>query len=126
MALIPKCSDKAALTSLLDAVSKDPAVEVIKPLLRPTVDAQKRKLGIGPKIPDRPAGPDVFPNYGRAKGQPIIGATLQDLEYYAAGAKRSIADPEKQRFVDKEKQLLAVIEWEMQYGESAQASQKAA
>src|SRR3712207_5691778 len=27
----------------------------------------------------------TFPNYGRSKGMPVVGATMQDLEYYANG-----------------------------------------
>ncbi len=55
----------------------------------------------------------VFPNYGRSKGMPIAGATLQDLEFYANGSKRSLADPGKARFHDKERVLLAAIEGEI-------------
>ncbi len=47
-------------------------------------------------------GSGTFPNYGRSKGQPIAGATEQDLDYYAAGARRSLGDPAKSRFHDKE------------------------
>ena len=56
---------------------------------------------------------EVFPNYGRSKGGPIVGATMQDLEYYANGARRSLADPSKSRWHDKERQLLAAIEAEI-------------
>jgi hypothetical protein len=55
----------------------------------------------------------VFPNYGRSKGGPIRGATLQDLEYYANGARRSLGDPSKARWHDKERALLAAIEAEI-------------
>jgi hypothetical protein len=55
----------------------------------------------------------VFPNYGRSKGGPIQGASMQDLEYYANGARRSLADPSKSRWHDREKQLLASIEAEI-------------
>jgi hypothetical protein len=55
----------------------------------------------------------VFPNYGRSKGAPIHGASMQDLEYYANGARRSLADPSKSRWHDKERQLLSAIEAEM-------------
>lgn len=54
-----------------------------------------------------------FPNYGRSKGGPIVGATMQDLEYYANGARRSLADPSKSRWHDKERALLAAIEAEI-------------
>jgi hypothetical protein len=55
----------------------------------------------------------VFPNYGRSKGAPIAGASLQDLEFYANGARRSLGDPSKSRWHDKEKQLLEAIEAEI-------------
>ncbi len=60
-----------------------------------------------------PGGGMVFPPYGRSKGQPIAGATMQDLEYYAAGCKRTLGDPAKSRWHDKERVLLAAIEAEM-------------
>jgi hypothetical protein len=55
----------------------------------------------------------VFPPYGRSKGASVAGATLQDLEYYASGCKRTLNDPAKARWHDKERQLLAAIEAEM-------------
>lgn len=55
----------------------------------------------------------VFPNYGRSKGQPVAGASLQDLEFYANGCRRTLADPGKARWHDKERALLASIEAEI-------------
>lgn len=55
----------------------------------------------------------VFPPYGRSKGSPIYGASAGDLEYYAEGARRSLADPAKSRWHDKERALLAAIESEI-------------
>ena len=60
-----------------------------------------------------PAGGMLLPNYGRSKGQPVFGASLQDLEFYANGARRSLGDASKARWHDKEKQLLAAIEAEV-------------
>jgi len=60
-----------------------------------------------------PGGGMVFPPYGRSKGQPIAGATTQDLEYYAAGCRRTLADSAKARWHDKERVLLAAIEAEL-------------
>jgi len=59
------------------------------------------------------AGGVVFPPYGRAKGQPVVGASTQDLEFYAGGCRRSLGDPAKSRWHDKERALLAVIEAEL-------------
>lgn len=55
-----------------------------------------------------------LPNYGRSKNAPIFGASEQDLEYYANGARRSLADPSKARWHDKERALLAAIEAELE------------
>lgn len=63
--------------------------------------------------PSSGGGDQVFPNYGRSKGMPITGASMQDLEFYANGSRRSLADPGKARFHDKERVLLAAIEAEI-------------
>ncbi len=57
--------------------------------------------------------PSVFPPYGRSKGAPIHGASIQDLEFYANGARRTLGDPSKARFHEKERILLGVIEAEL-------------
>ena len=66
--------------------------------------------------PPPPSGGDsglVFPPYGRSKGQPVAGASIQDLEYYASGCRRTLNDPAKSRWHDKERALLAAIEAEI-------------
>lgn len=77
--------------------------------------APRRSTGGGAPAGGGGGGGDggTFPNYGRSKGGPIRGATMQDLEYYANGARRSLADPSKSRWHDKERQLLASIEAEI-------------
>jgi len=62
-----------------------------------------------------PTGPEPtnFPPYGRSKGLPIRGATMNDLEFYANGSRRSLADPAKERFHAKERAMLAAIEAEV-------------
>ena len=55
----------------------------------------------------------VFPPYGRSKGAPIAGASVQDLEFYANGCRRTLSDPAKSRWHEKERGLLAAIEAEM-------------
>ncbi|HET8934031.1 MAG TPA: hypothetical protein VFN67_11350 [Polyangiales bacterium] len=55
----------------------------------------------------------VFPPYGRSKGAPIAGASLKDLEFYRSGCLRTLDDPAKSRWHDKERTLLAAIEAEM-------------
>ena len=63
--------------------------------------------------PGKPGEITTFPPYGRSKGAPIHGATEQDLEYYANGARRSLGDPGKARWHDKERALLAAIDAEV-------------
>jgi hypothetical protein len=55
----------------------------------------------------------VFPPYGRSKGAPIAGASIQDLEFYINGSRRSLDDPSKARWHDKERVLLAAMEAEL-------------
>jgi hypothetical protein len=55
----------------------------------------------------------VFPNYGRSKNQPVSGASLNDLRFYASGCQRTLADSTKERFHAKERALLAAIEAEL-------------
>jgi hypothetical protein len=65
----------------------------------------------------RPAGGGggmLFPNYGRSKGMPVAGASMGDLEFYANGCRRTLADPGKSRWHDKERELLAAIEAEIE------------
>lgn len=84
------------------------------------------KIGNAPveAVPARAAGPTssrgggapagmLLPNYGRSKGQPVRGASASDLEFYANGARRSLGDPSKARWHDKERELLSAIEAEM-------------
>jgi hypothetical protein len=56
----------------------------------------------------------VFPPYGRSKGAPIAGASVQDLEFYISGSRRTLDDPSKSRWHDKERALLAVMEAELE------------
>jgi hypothetical protein len=55
----------------------------------------------------------VFPPYGRSKGMPIAGASVQDLEFYINGSRRSLDDPSKSRWHEKERVLLAALEAEL-------------
>lgn len=59
------------------------------------------------------SGGAVFPNYGRSKGAPIAGASMQELEYYARNAVKSINDPSKARWVAKETALLESLNAEI-------------
>lgn len=84
----------------------------------PMAAAAPRASRASSAAPARPAasgGGDgmLLPNYGRSKGQPVYGASLQDLEFYANGARRSLSDPGKARWHDKERQLLASLEAEI-------------
>jgi len=63
--------------------------------------------------PSGHAGSMVFPPYGRSKGMPVAGASLNDLEFYANGCRRTLDDPGKARWHDKERVLLAAIEAEL-------------
>ena len=82
---------------------------------QPVASAASRGPGLR-SVPSGGGGGDggmVFPPYGRSKGMPISGATMQDLDFYANGSRRSLSDPTKARFHDKERVLLAAIEAEI-------------
>ncbi len=55
----------------------------------------------------------TLPNYGKAKGAPVEGADLKDLEFYRNGCLRSLEDATKARWHDKERELLAAIDAEI-------------
>jgi hypothetical protein len=67
--------------------------------------------------PARPAAAGdegmVFPPYGRSRGAPIVGASIQDLQFYIGGSRRSLEDPSKARWHEKERVLLAAMEAEL-------------
>lgn len=55
----------------------------------------------------------VFPPYGHSKGKPVAGATEGDLRFYREGCVRSLANPEKARWHDKERAMLDAIDAEL-------------
>lgn len=67
-----------------------------------------------------------FPNYGKKKGEPVRGADLGDLKFYARGCERTLNDESKAKWHDKERALLEAIHAEMRrqghapdYGDSS-------
>lgn len=58
-------------------------------------------------------GGAVFGNYGRNKGGPVVGASIDDLMYYGEGCLKSLDNPEKERFHAKEQALLDAINAEL-------------
>ena len=96
---------------------RDVLVQVVAELRRlgDSVEAiaAKQESRKAPPVAASGGGP-VFPPYGRSKGQPVFGASLQDLEFYASGCRRSLGDESKARFHDKERALLGAIEAELQ------------
>jgi hypothetical protein len=67
----------------------------------------------------------VFPPYGRSRGAPIAGASIQDLEFYINGSRRSLDDPSKARWHEKERVLLAAMEAELARQKGGGGSAKA-
>lgn len=76
------------------------------------LDAIAAKLETAAR-PVAAAGGPTLPNYGRAKGQPIAGASRDTLEYYRAGCLRTLEDPSKERFHVKERMVLEAIDAEL-------------
>lgn len=63
----------------------------------------------------------VFPNYGKTAGQPVRGARKGDLEFYKRGCERMLADPNRSRWHEKERALLAAINDELAKYDDADA-----
>jgi hypothetical protein len=78
-----------------------------------TADAPSARRSAAPASGGGGGDGMVFPPYGRSKGAPIAGATLKDLEFYRSGCLRTLDDPAKSRWHDKERTLLAAIETEL-------------
>lgn len=76
----------------------------------PSAPARRPAASSGGGGGDTPA---FFPPYGRSKGAPIAGASVEDLEFYIRGSRRTLDDPGKSRWHDKERALLAVMEAEL-------------
>ncbi len=60
--------------------------------------------------PDAPA-----PNYGKGKGMKLSQLELGQLQYYADGCMKTISNPEKAQWHEKEKRLLATIQAWVQF-----------
>jgi len=56
----------------------------------------------------------TFPPYGSKAKQLIQGASLKDLNWYAENCRKSIADPSKARWAEKERATLAALEAEIE------------
>lgn len=59
-------------------------------------------------------GGAVFPPYGRNKGQPIYGAPMEQLEWYANNTVKSINDPSKARWLENNQRQLDALNAEIQ------------
>jgi hypothetical protein len=77
------------------------------------MEGLKQRATASPPRPPPPPGGVVFPNYGTAKGKPVRGASLRDLEYYKGGALRTLGDPSKANFHAKERALIEAIDLEI-------------
>lgn len=78
-----------------------------RPAARPTQAA---------KPAQRTSSGVVFPNWGRMKGQPIAGAPVAELNYYAEATRKNLADPERAKWKDANEKLLHEIERELAIG----------
>lgn len=58
-------------------------------------------------------GGAVFPPFGRKKGQPIVGCDLENLEWYRGAIQRSVDDPARANFREKNQAVLDAIEAEI-------------
>lgn len=73
------------------------------------IEATLAAMKTAPRAATPGGGGVCFPNYGRSKGLPVAGASAGDLQFYRTGCERTLADPEKARWHDRERVLLAAI-----------------
>jgi hypothetical protein len=98
----------------------------LRPDGAPAPRMASRAPASAPRAPSGGGSDLIFPPYGRSKGMPISGASMQDLEFYASGSRRSLNDPSKARWHDKERVLLAAIEAEIARQRGDEGSQEPA
>lgn len=92
---------------------REAAVVVLLERIAMALEKQPAAVAASAGRPAAPAGTGAFfPNYGRSKGAPIAGASMAELDYYAGNARKSIADPAKEKWRDKETALLTAIDAE--------------
>ncbi len=72
-----------------------------------------RPAAVPASAPRPPGGGPVFPPFGKNKGEPIAGATMQNLKYYEGACLRTLNDPAKSRWHDKERALLTALHEEI-------------
>lgn len=92
--------------------------------VKSVLDARKAQLQGGPSVSEENANdrdrrgspppasdglPTTFPNFGKSKNQPIRGASLGDLNFYAESVQRSIDDPAKSRYVEMNQKMYDAI-----------------
>ena len=66
-----------------------------------------------PPAQHRPAAsglPDTFPGFGSQKGKPIATADAKNLSWYLKCSKENLANPEKERWHDKERSYIQAYE----------------
>jgi len=90
----------------------DLTVDEFRAVLAEALGAVRTGTASAPRA-EQSTGP-AFPNYGRHKNEPIHGADVETLTYYANGCRRSLADASKSKWHAKEKALLMAIEAEIE------------
>ncbi len=89
------------------------ALALLERIAKAVEGGAPRRDSSAPRPTNSGDAPTNLPNYGRAKGEPIASASDSDLDFYANGARRSLNDPAKSRWHDRERALLAAIEAEI-------------
>jgi hypothetical protein len=59
------------------------------------------------------SGGPTLPNYGRNKGAPISATATADLQWYAKTLQESVDNPEKERWRQKNQEVLDAIRAEL-------------
>lgn len=80
---------------------------------KPKARSSRPASAEGDARPSSGGAPTTFPNFGKAKGEPIRGAAVEALEFHLANAQKSLADPEKAKWHARDSALIGAIETEL-------------
>lgn len=70
-------------------------------------------MGTRPAAASSSGPPTTLPGYGRSAGAAIATAELADLQWYASNCKKSLDDPGKAKWHERERAMLAALEAEI-------------
>lgn len=112
------------VTMIDNTLSTTPAEEMdgLDAPSQQTINAPQASRPAPRPAPKPSTGGATFPGYGSMSGKPLSEGSDKDLAWYAGNCRKSIADPAKAKWIDKERATLAAIEAEQARRGGSQSS----